>query len=769
MRKFTWMMLLMTALMLSFAACTDKPTPEPDPVGPEQPVQKELKFEATVNQTTRTSAFISVIPSDLEADYLSVVYPASAVESCATDAEIVVKIYAEFAAYAESQGKTFVEYMAEVAKRGAQENHEVKGLAQNTNYYLLVFGVDAAAEYATTTELTAVKFKTQDVQQSACTFTLKSEVYLTTASIKVTPSDNKQDWHLVNVPVELMQTYTKEDGEYGWSQKEFFQYYLNTEIETLKAEGLSDDEIKTKLIHSGYRTLNASGLQAKTKYVALVAGVQYDEVGVAVTTELKELRYNSGEEAQSDLTFDVQVTNIDHYSADIKITPSDLDAEYYYYISYIDSPKRDMKPIDIANSTVTEYIWYWHNYTELKHVEPVKGVVDLTGYQLDIAETEYYIVVFSFDANENYGQVIDAETGEYDSNPGTITSSPVYVSFKTPEHGDAYNAKFSFQFSDISSYGFTFEVISEDPSIYYQPGIAYPNGFSPEAAMAASAETLALVMQMCMEGQSPCLTHQEALDKLKKQGYPYRNGSAKFGVSNLEPNTTYMGYVLAIDVKTGRFAKCYFDLNATATTLPVGSVDPEVEVLGVYNGDDENGTIFGDAAMTAGRPIVAVTHKNIDGASALFTAISADVIDEVNTLSDRYIISEFRGYWSEVASLSVPYEFFIAEWDIDQTVVSYAEDANGAEGKVARLGIKPSEAGDIEELRAYVQERNGAIPAAVRQSVVVAETSAPTMECIWSEEVPTFRGAEVTYHEVEALQLPASDLVSVAVVKGFAF
>ena len=759
-------MMLLTAATLSFAACTE---PTPDKPNTDDPVKEDLKFEASVTETTRTSAFITVTPSDLEADYMSVVYPASAVEQCATDAELVVKIYAEFAAYAETVNKTFVEYMAEVVKRGVQENHEVKGLAQNTNYYLLVFGVDAAADYATTTDVTYVKFKTQDVQQSACTFTLKSEVYLTTAALTVTPSDNKQAWHLVNVPVEEMQKYTKEDGEYGWSQKEFFQYYLNTEIEALEAEGMTEDEIKTNLIFTGYRTLNASGLQAKTKYVALVGGVHYDAEGVVVTTELKELRYNAGEAAQNDLTFDVQVTNIEHYSADIKITPSDPTVEYYYYISYIDSPKKSMKPIDIANNAITEYIWYWHNYTELKHVDPVTGVTELPAYALDIAETEYYIVVFSFDANENYGKLINEETGEYDSNPGTITSAPVYVSFKTPEHGDAYNAEFSFNFIEVGPYDFTFEVVSSDPSIYYQPGIAYPNGFSPEAAMQASAETLAMVMQMCMEGQNPCLTHQEALDKLKKQGYPYRNGSAKFYVANLEPNTTYMGYVLAIDVKTGRFAKCYFDLNATVTTSAVGNVDPIVEVLGVYNGDEENGSIFGDAAMTAGRPIIAVTHKNIEGASALFTAISTDTLDDVNALSDRYIISEFRGYWSEITNLDAPYEFFIGEWDIDQTVVSYAQDANGAEGKVGKVGVKPVQTNDIEELRAYVNERNGASASAVRQSLVVNEAAAPTMECIWNEEVGTFRGAEVIYHEVEALELPASDLMTVKAIKSFAF
>ena len=239
MKKLNWLMMLMTALTLSFAACTE---PTPEKPGPENPTV-DLTFEANVSETTRTSAFINVTPSNLEADYLAVVYPAAAVEQSASDAELVVKIYAEFAAYAETQEKTFVEYMAEVVKRGALENHEVKGLAQNANYYLLVFGVDAEAEYAASTEITAVKFKTQDVQQSACTFNIKSEVYLTTAALTVTPSDNKQTWHLINVPVDEMLKYTKDDEDCGWSQKEFFQYYLNTEIEALQNEGLTEQEI----------------------------------------------------------------------------------------------------------------------------------------------------------------------------------------------------------------------------------------------------------------------------------------------------------------------------------------------------------------------------------------------------------------------------------------------------------------------------------------------------------------------------------------------
>ena len=102
--------------------------------------------------------------------------------------------------------------------------------------------------------------------------------------------------------------------------------------------------------------------------------------------------------------------------------------------------------------------------------------------------------------------------------------------------------------------------------------------------------------------------------------------------------------------------------------------------------------------------------------------------------------------------------------------MSYAQDANGAEGKVARCGVTPRTAGDIEELRAYVEEQKGATTAALCQSLVVDyDAVAPTMECIWAEEVAPLRGAEVIYHEVEALELPESDLVVVKAIKSFAF
>ena len=768
MKKINWLLSAMMVLALSLVACGDDPTdPGKTPTPPPTPTP-ELTFELSVLDVTKTDATISVVPSDFEAGYFVGVLDEKTVESYEADVEVIAKIFQDVKSYAEANGSTFEVYMAEKLKRGALENHKIEGLSIDTNYYLLVFGVNDKLETSSTLFKQSFKTEANNIPQSSCTFDIKAYVNLTTVALKVAPSIDTQLWHLINITVDEYQTYTSADGEYGWTKEEYFQNYLNTEITTLKDQGLSNDEIGIKLFHKGMRTLNDSNLIAKTKYVCFAAAVDYTEGAAVVTSALKELRYNSGEAAQSNLSFDIDVYNIGHYSADVRITPSDLEAEYYYYIGYIDSQKKSMKPAEIAQTAITEYIYYWENYTELKHRDPVTGVTDLTGenkVELNIAETEYFVVAFSFEPNPTYGTILE-ETGEYDINPGTITSAPVYVSFKTAEQGDPMSAEFTITASDVGPYDFYLEIKADDPTIYYQPGIAYADNFDPQAVINASSPLLAQLVEMTMSGQSPKLTFWEALEE-SLSSY-YRNGDGKYYVANLEPNRAYIGYVLAIDAENRKFARCVYT-DVIATTTSIGNVTPTIELLGVYNGEHEAGTIFGDKELTSGRPIVAVNLKNLENATAAYTALSSDAYDDVASMADRYIISEFRGYWQELASLAVPYHFFIAEWDLPQTVVAYAQDANGHEAGVGRLGVTPVSAGDIEELRGYVEAVNNAQPKALSKSLVVAENAMPTMECIWSEAVGAPRAAEVIYHEVEPLMSVESDLVKVRVIKSVHF
>ena len=136
------------------------------------------------------------------------------------------------------------------------------------------------------------------------------------------------------------------------------------------------------------------------------------------------------------------------------------------------------------------------------------------------------------------------------------------------------------------------------------------------------------------------------------------------------------------------------------------------------------------------------------------------------SLTNQYVITNMRDYWQEV-NLTVPYHFFVADWDVEQTVVAYAKDANGAEGGVGALAIKPVDYSDINELKEYVDAVNNATPKAAAKSLVIAEEATPTIECIWSEEVGAPRAGYVKHHEIEPLAIVESDLMVVKQIKSF--
>ncbi len=774
MKKINLLMAAMMLIVASFVACTDDEVDKKEPNTPnEQPTAPiDVTFAITNVKATMTDVTYTVVPSNDDAEYLVFVKDAKSVNECPEDSDIVDMLYAEVEEFATNSNTTFQAYLEANIKKGTIENGKIANLAYGTQYYLLVFAVDVEDNYAAITDVYTKSFKTEAPEASACTFDVKATVNMNTVALKVTPSVSTQLWHLINLPISEYQSYTQ--GDTKWTQQQLFQNYLNSEVETLQAKGLTQEEIDIKLFHQGMRTLNDSGLEPSTKYVVLVGSVDNVEGNMVLTsTTLKEIRYTTGSAAQSDLTFDIDVFNIDHYSAEIKITPSNPDAEYYYYIGYIDTPKRGATPAQIAEAAISNHVYYFNENNQYVLREPSKGVVDFTGenkYELNIAETEYFILAFSFEPNPSYGTIIDEESGTYDTNQGAITSAPVYVSFKTPEHGDATKAEFEFIATDIGPYDFYLEVNTNDPTIYYMPGVEKAEGFDGQSMINEYSGFLAQQIQMCMEGQSACLSYQEALE-MKCSNF-FRNGNGRYYIANLETETEYVCYLLAIDIKTATFVKCYTS-EFTTTTTAAGSVNPTIEVLGVFDGSEENGSIFGDAAATNNRPIIAVKYDNIEGASALYTyhtteGYEVENIEDTEAKSHQNIIASFRGKWSLVEPLTVPsYQFIFGTWDIAQAVVAYAQDGNGAEGEVARKEFTPKEAENIEKLREiYAEYQGGIATPAPAKSMVVATDNTPLVECIWSEEVGAPRGAEVTYRKVE-LNSVASDLVHVKVIKSF--
>ena len=186
MKKFNLLMAAMMLFAASFVACNnDDVDSGKTPSEPAQPT--EVTFTISNVEASLTDVTYTVTPSDDNAEYLVFVYDAKAVEECDTDADIVAKLYAEVEEYATESNTTFNDYLAGKVKKGVQENAKVANLTYGTNYYVLVFAVDAANNYAATTDITKHRFNTTEPEVSACTFNSSSSEFMAFLSIKNQP------------------------------------------------------------------------------------------------------------------------------------------------------------------------------------------------------------------------------------------------------------------------------------------------------------------------------------------------------------------------------------------------------------------------------------------------------------------------------------------------------------------------------------------------------------------------------------------------------
>ncbi len=777
MKNFNWLMSMLLMATLAFVACEKDPS---DKKGDND--SKNATVEIVVKEVTANTVIYDVTPSAEDVDYFVLAFPANIVEQCASDVEIVDAVYEQIEAYVESVDLTFNAYVAEKVKRGTLTAQELSGLTPKTSYYLLAFCVDAEDNYKAISKVDKQRFTTLDGEATGtCTFTLSTTAYNNTLSIEVTPTLDTQAWYVMVAKFDDFESHIAEDGEFKWTKEQYYVNHLNTEVETLKTQGLNDQQIAEKLLFTGKRTLNVANLESKTKYEIMVAGVELTAEGAKLVTGFKETRLSTKEAAESSLSFDIEVLNIEHYAADIRITPSDLEKEYYYCVYFLESSTKSMSATELVDHYVANYMYYWESSTLMTN-DPVKGVQDFTGdnkFKLDIAETEYYIIAFEYEHNPTYGQVIDNTTDEegnevpvYDENPGRLVSAPTLVTFVTPDHGDPMEAEFTITYANPTPYGFEIEIATNDDTIYYQPGVIEAAKYDPQTEIDRNALVLSQVLQMSMESRNPCLNEYEALEKAQKQKYPYYNGGSKFGVSTLKPETEYIAYVLVIDPLKREFVRVVAS-ETTMKTTAAGLVNPTAEILGVFNGDNLPEGVEFDKPHE-GCPVILVKYDNFEGAASLHAqCFEGDLTDEKYT--DTVIYDGARGLWEDV-SLDMPYNIFVCVWDIDLTVGVHAIDANGNPGKIGRAVIASDvvEFGDMEQFMEIYNALNPKTDApeaqALASSLVVADKAVdePSFNLLWSQKVGAPRTAEVVYHEVEPLKVE-SDVMTVKVVKSFVF
>ena len=135
MKRFNWLMAAFAIFALAFAACkeTPEPGPEPGPDGPTPPTPTELTFDVEIGETTYSSFDFVVTPSDLNVEYLCLLYDVASADEFTKDEYLVSTLYQELTTEARANGMTFEEYMPEIVDRGILDS-SFTGLRPETEY-----------------------------------------------------------------------------------------------------------------------------------------------------------------------------------------------------------------------------------------------------------------------------------------------------------------------------------------------------------------------------------------------------------------------------------------------------------------------------------------------------------------------------------------------------------------------------------------------------------------------------------------------------------
>ncbi len=694
MKRFNWFLMLMTAFTLSFVACTDPEDDGKTPT-PDNPTPEGLTFKVEVGEVTSSSVSYTVTPSDLNAEYLCVLYDAETVEEFTRDEFLVQTLYQELETEARSKGQTLEEYMPEVVDKGAITDGKFSNLYPESKYYIIVFGVDAAKGYEANTAVSKTEVTTAEFVGLDVTFEVNTTVDGNTAQYQITPSNNDDIWYFYTLPKSTYDAYTDPAGQYQMSEQRFLLYCLEREIEAYRGAGYTDNQILNAIFHKGALTLQAKGLNAQTEYINMIAGFIVTEEGaISIATDVTTSTYKTGDATASDLTFDISVTDVEMIRAAIKITPSDTKETFCWMCGVWDG---EQTAEDIMNGIVAMYGGAMNQGMML-----YSGVQDYTGgpgspykYKLDSPDTDYYVIAFGY--------------------AGGVTTEPEMVTFRTLPAPDPATTTFTMSASDVTPYSFKIAVVPSHSTTYYSFNVCAPDEYDEEAIIAAENETFDYMLEMSKQF-NPDTTVAMVLSS-----YYYRD-AANADATGLVPESSFVGYVVVFNPEDGHVLKLHKFENL-ATTKSVGSVTPGVELVGYYSGDEENGSVFGQPAATKGKAITVVKYTNLDGARSLFGTMLGDDMTNTSSYSDSYIWGTAANYWTSIKT-SEPYSFYVAEWDYAQTALAYAVDNNGLPGGIGRLYTLPTaeNKGDIAELKALVDELNAASKSfSLPQSVVYHE------------------------------------------------
>lgn len=713
------MLAAMVLVIVATVGCDPNETPEP----------VLQSFEMSVDAVTKTSVTYSVTPTLLDKEYIAVVLAAETVEGVEDEA-LMDNILDDIKEIAGDGGLTFTEYMEKNAVKGAVSKTQVKGLDVDTDYALVVFGVDPANGYAADTYPFTTKFSTNAVTVKDCTFEVTATVEMNTVDFAVVPSDADVAWHLVTLMKSDYDAYLDPSGDYKWDKATFYQAYVENEVAQYLGAGYTAEEAFAAMYVSGSATLHAKGLNTNTEYAWLIAGFDVEDGVAYLATEITDGTYVTENVAKSDMTFEISVTDVEQMKAAIKITPSTDEETFCWMVQEYDGVQTADEVVD--GIVTANKMWFDMGFMLYK------GVQDYTGgpgsaykYSLSQPGTDYCVVAFGYS--------------------GGVTTDPAMVTFQTLPGGDPADCTFEATVTKTTPYAAEFDMVPSDATVYYTADVCLASEFNEEQLVADVEAGIQQMFQM-QQMFDPSATIASVISTY------YWNGANNMSANRLQPDTEYMLYVCALDATTGKVAAVQV-IDPFVKTSPVGEVMPEIELVGYYSGDDEAGTLFGQPEATAGKSIAVVKYAAPAEAKSIYSSIvTGNALDET-TYPDSELFTMVTSYYWTNMDMTQPYSFFVLNWKEENTVLAYSEDQAGNIGVIARKVIcaTAEEKGDIADLKALVDELNSKESKVCNAAPMVKSDSMKPVVTV-KEKLSVTNQADMSFDAPESFAAPKPEI-----------
>ena len=632
---------LLLLLATVFVGCKETPDVPPTPV---DPVDKP-DFVIEVKNITDTSVEFTITPEDEEMTYIAMMTTKEYFDEFEDDDAYIMDdlLWLDDAAF--NAGVELSEYLEGVLKTGVISDTQDM-LDPETEYIVYAFGLSNNG--IVTTSLYKQTFTTLSTELTELNFEIEvTDIGYDTATITVTP-DNDKAFYFVNVfSLEDYQNYGGDESAFAAHINKLRNYYYGL--------GATADQMVANLGYVGAKSLSVEDLRAGTKYMAYAIGI--DERFIA-NSEATVVEFETVAAQTSDLTFEVELTNIEYDHIEGSVTPSNNDDTYICSVQYASALEWSESEEDFVESIVDD-ITAWGNIEDSLR----KGVMSLDGISGLQSETDYIIVCFGYD--------------------GAPTTAPHITHFTTPAAtGNPEDLVVTFEVSDITHNSV---YVTTTPSVGAYYFTFYTEAENFDLLVDEYGTTDACVAYLA---NSEIDYGAEWFDCSRAE-YLYDLGASlgkeKNFYNQLEPSTDYIAYAIAVDMETGELASDKGFVSDVFRTLDKVVSDAAVSI--------EFGKYYDGSALAEldparflnckGYAVLPYTVKPNDSAVAWYTGFyDGDFTEWGCTDDDIYaeLITYGWEWGSEYVSENRESGVAVLSYDTPYTFLGIAKDSTDSYG-----------------------------------------------------------------------------------------